>query len=473
MAMREAIASQHSSIADLSEVLEKGGEGSEVLVPIKPDQMRRLPSLSSGAKASDVTRLVQSLKNVKTTEALPSLPPPSRPANDKTPKTSTPLQPPPAAPQTVSSSFSASPPFIHTYPGDLYLGMGGGSSKHFMSIHQPRYFVKLSYESRGTVLEGSTRIWAHIGHSGWKDSIDVELSLLPNSNQWVGEYSIPISRLDSLLHLEIQCVYKGVVGEEKERWDNNGGRNWVTVVELSEVSQGLVTAPEAISSKELRPHALASSLRLKLDALSSKKALAVEQLDMLRALAVCRDFSLLSIYQQSKKEQWDESRLVEAFRLKCGSLRRPGLYVIHIAAEMAPIAKVGGLADVVTSLARAHQMAGTLVDIVLPKYDCIRYDSVEELQQIQEFQVPWGRENVSVTVWSGICEGLPVYFVEPISRHHFFWRGRFYGEDDDAARFLFFSRAALEFLHRSGKQPDIIHVHDWQVSVVWSSNRPS
>ena len=47
--------------------------------------------------------------------------------------------------------------------------------------------------------------------------------------------------------------------------------------------------------------------------------------------------------------------------------------MIHIAAEMAPIAKVGGLADVVTSLARAHQATGTLVDIVLPKYDCIRY----------------------------------------------------------------------------------------------------
>ena len=132
---------------------------------------------------------------------------------------------------------------------------------------------------------------------------------------------------------------------------------------------------------------------------------------------------------------------------------------------MAPIAKVGGLADVVTSLARAHQATGTLVDIVLPKYDCIKYDNVDELQQILEFQVPWGSDgNVKVNVWSGVTEGLPVYFIEPISKHKFFWRGRFYGEPDDAVRFLFFSRAALEFLHRSGKQPDILHVHDWQVS---------
>lgn len=47
-----------------------------------------------------------------------------------------------------------------------------------------------------------------------------------------------------------------------------------------------------------------------------------------------------------------------------------------------------------------------------------------------------------------------------------FWRGRFYGESDDAARFLFFSRAALEFLLWSGKQPDVLHVHDWQSAAV-------
>ena len=36
-------------------------------------------------------------------------------------------------------------------------------------------------------------------------------------------------------------------------------------------------------------------------------------------------------------------------------LRRPGLHVVHIASEMVPIAKVGGLGDVVTGLAKAHQ----------------------------------------------------------------------------------------------------------------------
>jgi hypothetical protein len=45
------------------------------------------------------------------------------------------------------------------------------------------------------------------------------------------------------------------------------------------------------------------------------------------------------------------------------------------------------------------------------------------------------------------------------------WR-RFYGAKDDLERFLFFSRAALEWLTVSGKQPDIIHLHDWQSAAV-------
>jgi starch synthase len=33
-------------------------------------------------------------------------------------------------------------------------------------------------------------------------------------------------------------------------------------------------------------------------------------------------------------------------------------------------------------------------------------------------------------------------------------------------RFAFFSKAALEFLLKSNKHPDIIHCHDWQTGLV-------
>lgn len=54
--------------------------------------------------------------------------------------------------------------------------------------------------------------------------------------------------------------------------------------------------------------------------------------------------------------------------------------------------------------------------------------------------------------------------------HRYFWRGKVYEEPDDAERFAFFCRAALEFLgKRSHRVPNILHVHDWQAAAVVSA----
>ncbi|CAI5478716.1 unnamed protein product [Closterium sp. Yama58-4] len=146
--------------------------------------------------------------------------------------------------------------------------------------------------------------------------------------------------------------------------------------------------------------------------------------------------------------------------------RRP-LHVVHIAAEMAPVAKVGGLADVVTGLSRALQQRGHLVEVVLPKYDCMDYSRIHDLKHVPvEFSCYFDGQQHPCKIWRGIVEGLPVYFLEPQHPARLFWRGTFYGCSDDFRRFSFFCRAALEFLAASGKRPDIIHTHDWQTALV-------
>ncbi|MDQ1346326.1 MAG: starch synthase, partial [Pseudomonadota bacterium] len=52
------------------------------------------------------------------------------------------------------------------------------------------------------------------------------------------------------------------------------------------------------------------------------------------------------------------------------------MYVVMIASECAPVAKVGGLADVVFGLSRELEIRGHAVEIILPKYDCMRDDQV-------------------------------------------------------------------------------------------------
>ncbi|CAN1249142.1 Probable starch synthase 4, chloroplastic/amyloplastic, partial [Linum perenne] len=98
--------------------------------------------------------------------------------------------------------------------------------------------------------------------------------------------------------------------------------------------------------------------------------------------------------------------------------------------------QVGGLGEVVSGLGKALQKRGHLVEIIIPKYDCMQYDR------------------------------LPVCFIEPLHPGKLFWRGQVYGEQDDFKRFSYFSRVALELVLQAGKRPDIIHCHDWQTAFV-------
>ncbi len=143
------------------------------------------------------------------------------------------------------------------------------------------------------------------------------------------------------------------------------------------------------------------------------------------------------------------------------------MYIIEVASECAPVAKVGGLADVVFGLSRELELRGHSVELILPKYDCMRYDHVWGLQvTYQDLWVPWGGGSIHCSVWFGFVHGRKCFFIEPHSPDRFFERRMYYGAPDDALRFAFFSKAALEFMLKSGKRPDIIHVHDWQTALV-------
>ncbi|MFH1024918.1 MAG: glycogen synthase GlgA [Planctomycetota bacterium] len=143
------------------------------------------------------------------------------------------------------------------------------------------------------------------------------------------------------------------------------------------------------------------------------------------------------------------------------------MFVVMVASECAPVAKVGGLADVVFGLSREMEIRGHAVEIILPKYDCMRYDHIWGLaESYRDLWVPWHNGFVHCTVWFGYVHGLKCFFIEPRSRDNFFSRGGYYGYPDEHMRFAFFCKAALEFMLKAGKRPDIIHCHDWQTALL-------
>ena len=138
-----------------------------------------------------------------------------------------------------------------------------------------------------------------------------------------------------------------------------------------------------------------------------------------------------------------------------------------VAPECAPAAKAGGLGDVVSGLSRELEIRGNAVEIILPKYASLRYSAIWGLAPCyHDLWVPWYGGAVRCTVWFGYAHGLKCFFIEPHAAANFFGRGRLYGYEDDAERFAFFSKAAVEFLLAAGKRPDVLHCHDWQTGLV-------
>ncbi|MBF2027884.1 MAG: glycogen synthase GlgA [Oscillatoriales cyanobacterium C42_A2020_001] len=143
------------------------------------------------------------------------------------------------------------------------------------------------------------------------------------------------------------------------------------------------------------------------------------------------------------------------------------MYIVQIASECAPVIKAGGLGDVVYGLSRELEIRGHTVEIILPKYDCMRYDHIWGLHDAyKDLQVPWYGSEIHCSVYCGWVHGRLCFFIEPHSQDSFFDRGIYYGHNDDNMRFAFFSKAALQFLQQSGKRPDVIHCHDWQTGLV-------
>ncbi len=143
------------------------------------------------------------------------------------------------------------------------------------------------------------------------------------------------------------------------------------------------------------------------------------------------------------------------------------MYIVQVASEVAPVAKVGGLADVMMGLSRELKRKGNKVECILPKYDVLESKNLN-LEKRQSgvrsyFQGEW-HEN---TIWhTYINHDQSLTLLESHHPHLFFERGCIYGCHDDIDRFLYFSRATLDWLALQQETPDIIHIHDWETAPI-------
>jgi starch synthase len=150
------------------------------------------------------------------------------------------------------------------------------------------------------------------------------------------------------------------------------------------------------------------------------------------------------------------------------------LKILFLCAEVAPFAKAGGLADVCGSLPKALAALGHDVRVVMPAYGPIEAAQRSGRWGIRAhattLQVPMGFGLVPAGVLHTTVPGsaVPIYFIA--DWHRFGDRPFFYGYQDDAYRFAFFNRAALDLMIAAfGWRPDVVHAHDWHTApaVTW------
>ncbi len=130
--------------------------------------------------------------------------------------------------------------------------------------------------------------------------------------------------------------------------------------------------------------------------------------------------------------------------------------IAMVASEAVPFAKTGGLADVVGALPLVLEDCGQEVIVIIPRYKCVKDG---------KFKTSRVSKDVSSAT---IGKNIKVYFIE---NDLYFNRDGLYGDKngdykDNLERFSFFCRRTLELLKEIDFAADILHLHDWQASLV-------
>ncbi|MFN2476548.1 MAG: glycogen synthase [Chthoniobacterales bacterium] len=144
--------------------------------------------------------------------------------------------------------------------------------------------------------------------------------------------------------------------------------------------------------------------------------------------------------------------------------------ILMISPEGPPLARATALVDVIEALPRELRARGHEVGIVLPYYREIRENSaVAHTDTGITVDVALGAKNYVAEFLTGRTQGgVQLFYVRC---DEFFDRPGVYSDhgiayEDNAARFIFFSKAALELARRLAPSPEILHVHDWAAALV-------
>jgi len=148
-------------------------------------------------------------------------------------------------------------------------------------------------------------------------------------------------------------------------------------------------------------------------------------------------------------------------------------HIVMVSAECAGLAQRGGLAGVVKDLSHSLIAHGFDVSIILPYYDVIE----TKKRFIRNYTIDFGGRFWDVEIYETTQNWVTIYLL----KNEEFFTGSIYGDvyvdsgklghgvfEDDAKRFAFFSKTALEFIKYLDwiRPVSALHCHDWHTALV-------
>ena len=138
--------------------------------------------------------------------------------------------------------------------------------------------------------------------------------------------------------------------------------------------------------------------------------------------------------------------------------------IIHLSAECYPVAKAGGLGDVVGALPKYQVKAGHIAKVVMPMY---RTKFLYDNEWTVDFK---GQTNLGNWIfdYTVIKEnsnklGYDLYLIDI---NGLLDRQKIYGYDDDVERFTAFQIAFVNWMVHWEHHPDIVHCHDYHTGLI-------
>ncbi|MCK9376640.1 MAG: glycogen synthase [Syntrophobacterales bacterium] len=145
------------------------------------------------------------------------------------------------------------------------------------------------------------------------------------------------------------------------------------------------------------------------------------------------------------------------------------MFILMVTPEASPFAQAGNLAEVMYGLCRALVRSGDRVAVVIPLYQQVHQSGWPISFTGRTISVPLSYKALDAEIFHAPLEpGLDFYFIRQDS---FFDRDGLYGNcygdfQDNAERFIFFSRAVAEMVEALEMDIDVCHCHEWQTGLV-------